>query len=212
MNVLEHLTMAAFAGWLEEHAGGGLDDLAFVVDGPLALFGEPSRLRRTFLLFWQRLAQRMLQHGGPYPVLLGVEKTGEFVDHAQAIAELVPPGHLMHLDMEYIQNYIRFKDVVYGIGNYFGRKFIYRTATEQTIVFTVPPIRASGLLPYRENDPFDWADYPTIGTTCKLLDHIGTRLHDDALIPLALAHKWAAYPLRTASNVLKLHARERLAT
>jgi hypothetical protein len=36
------------------------------------------------------------------------------------------------------------------------------------------------------------------------------RLYQDATIPVALAHKYAAYPLPTAGQVLKLHAEEHL--
>lgn len=50
----------------------------------------------------------------------------------------------------------------------------------------------------------------TLRPICGLLDRIGTRLYDDAVIPVALAHGWTAYPLRTAGTVLKLHAIEHL--
>jgi hypothetical protein len=46
--------------------------------------------------------------------------------------------------------------------------------------------------------------------TCSVLDAIGTRLYDDATILITLAHKYAAYPLTTAGQVLKLHAEEHL--
>ena len=46
--------------------------------------------------------------------------------------------------------------------------------------------------------------YPALRRTLLLLDEIGTRLYDNALIPVALAHSFAAYPLTTSTQVLRL--------
>jgi hypothetical protein len=210
MMVLEQLALACLARSIQKKSPSALDDLAFVADGPLALFGEPARLRRTILTFWQMLSSKVIEQRGQPPLVLGVEKTGEFVEHARDLGELLEPGHLMSLPLDYIQRYISFKNSNYGEGTYFGRKFIYRTTDERTIVFSVPPLASTGVLPYGSG-PLDLGDYPTLGPTCRLLDRIGTRLHDDALIPVALAHRWAAYPLRTAGTVLRLHAEQHLA-
>lgn len=211
MMVLEHLALACLARSIQKKSPSALDDLAFIADGPLALFGEPARLRKTILTFWQMLSSKVIEQRGQPPLVLGVEKTGEFVEHARDLGELLEPGHLMCLPIDYIQSYISFKNSNYGEGTYFGRKFIYRTTDERTIVFSVPPLASRGVLPYGSG-PLDLADYPTLGPTCRLLDHIGTRLHDDAVIPVALAHRWAAYPLRTAGTVLRLHAEEHLSS
>jgi hypothetical protein len=68
---------------------------------------------------------------------------------------------------------------------------------------TIPPLGALGAMP---EDPFRMQDYPTLGATCDVLDRIGTRLYQDATIPVALAHEFAAYPLESAGRVLKLYA------
>jgi hypothetical protein len=210
MMVLEHLALACLARSIQKKSPSALDDLAFVADGPLALFGEPARMRRTILTFWQMLSSKVIEQRGQPPLVLGVEKTGEFVEHARDLGELLEPGHLMSLPLDYIESYISFKNSKYGEGTYYGRKFIYRTTDERTIVFSIPPLGGMSVLPYGSGS-LDLADYPTLGPTCRLLDRIGTRLHDDALIPVALAHRWAAYPLRTAGTVLRLHAEEHLA-
>ncbi len=72
---------------------------------------------------------------------------------------------------------------------------------------TVPPSAALGAAP---TDEFSPADYPTLRATCDVLDRIGTRLYENATIPVALAHRWCAYPLAQATEVLKLHAEEHL--
>jgi hypothetical protein len=59
-------------------------------------------------------------------------------------------------------------------------------------------------------DRSDPAHYPTLRRTLALLDSIGTQLYDNALIPVALAHSFAAYPLTTSTKVLRLLTEETL--
>jgi hypothetical protein len=116
---------------------------------------------------------------------------------------------LMILDDDYVERYITFKGgpKSHGHDTHYGRHFFYRGAGRQIYVLTVPPLGHLGA--EREGD-FDVDDYPTLRATCGVLDSIDTRLYEDATIPIALAHRYAAYPLVTAGQVLKLHAEEHL--
>ena len=89
----------------------------------------------------------------------------------------------------------------------YGRHFYYRGINGQMYTITVPPLGHVGA---EAHGAFTAEDYPTLRATCSVLDRIGTRLYQDATIPVALAHKYVAYPLATAGRVLKLHAEEHL--
>ncbi len=211
MLILEHLTLLAFGRFVLAETPAALGSVAFIADGPLALFGEPSRWRRPLIAAWHRLADVAVKKGLRPPLVIGIEKSGAFVEHARALGELLPAGCLMEMPVDYIAEYINFKNTNYGVGNYYGRKFAYCTIDARIVVFSVPPLGKQGALPYGPGGASALADYPMLGATCRLLDQIGTRLYDDAVIPLALAHKWASYPLRTAGSVLKVHAKEHFA-
>ena len=210
MTVAEHLTYLAFLLHVFEKQRATLKHIAFITDGPLAIFGEPASLRFPFLRLLQTRSAQMTADGHSPPLILGVEKTGEFVEHAAAIRQHIPLGTLMKLPSDYISDHIRYRDAPYGTETYYGRKFIYRTGDDRMLVLTVPPLAAVGTLAYTKTDTLDLNDYPTLRASCELLDKIGTRLFDDALIPIALAHHWAAFPLRTAGKVLKLHVERHL--
>ena len=74
----------------------------------------------------------------------------------------------------------------------------------------MPPL-TEGVVPYGQREHLFVADYPTLRATCELLDRIGTNLYEDALMPIALAHQYVAYPLQMATNVLKLFSEQHLA-
>lgn len=81
-------------------------------------------------------------------------------------------------------------------------------------MITVLPLEA-GFSPYPSDattDRSDPAHYATMKRTLMLLDQIGTQLYDNALIPVALAHSFAAYPLTTSTQVLRLLTERTLGT
>jgi hypothetical protein len=112
-------------------------------------------------------------------------------------------GCLIILNNEYVERYITFRDSPHGKDTYYGRHFLYRSRSGAMYTITVPPLGRVGALAI---DDFRPEDYPTLRATCEVLDQIGTRLYPDATIPVALAHQFAAYPLRSAGRVLKKHA------
>jgi hypothetical protein len=207
MSVAERFISLALLGHLLKHRPSLLGRMAFVTDGPLALFGEVAPIKRQLLRRLQRIAAELDGRGLGVPVIVGVEKSGMFVEHAQAIRPHVPEGQLMLLDNIYTERYITFRGSPHGKDTYYGRHFFYRAGGGQMYVMTVPPLGALGA---ETHGGFVLTDYPTLRATCGVLDAIGTRLYDDATIPVTLAHKYAAYPLSTAGQVLKLHAEEHL--
>jgi hypothetical protein len=150
--------------------------------------------------------------------MVGIEKSGAFVDHANAIADFMAPGSIMTLDNTYIAEKIRLRasDDVYGVDEFYGRRLFYKTSTDQMIVFTIPrvpagqPYEPAG--PDRTNPSEDLSSYPGLRAIVEALDRLQTRLYPNAVIPVALAHSEASLPLGTGRSVLTLLAQQHLGT
>ncbi len=204
MNVLELLTFLWQIHIFSAASGGRLfPHVAFILDGPLSMFGRPAGLKRYALRFLQNMHTAELNAGRVgLPVIIGLEKTGTIAEHAAHIRKHIPTGTLMCLPDRYIRDHIQHRagNRSYGYDTDYGRRFIYRATDGRVLVFSVPPLP--------EGEPIDDADnvdpnrYPTLFTSVKLLDRIGTLLYQDAVIPVALAHNFAALPLGTGSQVL----------
>ncbi len=207
LSVAERLILFTLLGHLQQRRPSALGQMAFITDGPLALFGEVAPIKRPLLRRLQRLASEQAARDFGLPVIVGLEKSGQFSEHAQAICEHIPEGQLMVLTDDYVTRYITFKGSPHGADTYYGRHFFYRARNGSIFTITVPPLGRPGATP---SDPFSLQDYPTLRATCEVLDRIGTRLYENATIPVALAHQWCAYPLAAAGQVLKLHAEEHL--
>jgi hypothetical protein len=207
MSVVERLITLGFLDHVHARMRGAVGDLALVTDGPLALFGEVAKLKTGLLRRIQTVASELRAEGLRLPVIVGIEKTGVFAEHARAIRNHIPPMTLMAPDHDYVERYITFRGSPHGSETYYGRHFFYRSCDRRIYVITVPPLGRPDAVPH---EPFRPHDYPTLGSTCALIESIGTRLYDNATIPLVLAHRFAAFPVETAGQVLRLHVEQHL--
>ena len=84
--VVEHLAMVNIMRFFEERGlWNAFRTTAFVMDGPLAIFGMPAWLKSHVQNEVTRLHGLALEHGGPGVLLFGVEKSGMFLDHLTAL-------------------------------------------------------------------------------------------------------------------------------
>jgi hypothetical protein len=194
-------------------ARGGrmLSQTAFVLDGPLSVFGQAAGLKRYALSFLQALHQAQTDAGrAGLPIVVGLEKTGRTADHARLIIDHVPPRTVVLLPDSYIYDRIQPNPGrrAYGYDTDFGRRFLYRTRDGAMLVLSVPPLPDG--TPMDDAETVDVTHYPMLKPTLAFLDRVGTLLYTDAVIPVALAHNFAALPLGVGSTVLRTLAQDSL--
>jgi hypothetical protein len=212
MSVLEVLVFLwQIRSFAKARGGRVLSQTAFVLDGPLSVFGQAAGLKRYALSFLQALHQAQTNAGRPgLPIVVGLEKTGRTADHAKLIVEHVPRRHLVLLPDSYIYHRIQPNPGrrAYGYDTDFGRRFLYRTLDGRMLVLSVPPLPSG--TPIDDADTVNILHYPTLKPTLAFLDRVGTMLYTDAVIPVALAHNFAALPLGVGSSVLRTLAQDSL--
>ncbi|MFT3921027.1 MAG: DNA double-strand break repair nuclease NurA [Myxococcales bacterium] len=186
--------------------------LAFMLDGPLAVFGHPAWLSAAITKELQRINVKVRQLTGNDLLILGVEKTGEFVSHFDHIDQTEQPGEeyfprrgYQLLTDKYIKERVKFSDSDkrYGADTYFGRKLFYKTSKGGRIVATIPFLTA-------EQDTIQSDDislYPQFSAVCALLDKLVSSRFQNALTPLVAANAQAAIPLELGAKVLQQLAR-----
>jgi hypothetical protein len=210
MNVAERLMTLSYLDLFHSQAKQpvqALQQTIFITDGPLALFGGVAPLKRRFHEYLQELYLEYSRRQLTIPMLVGIEKSGRFVEHAELIKELIPKGNVMRLTTPYINKMTaRPEGNVYGRDEFYGRRFIYRTTSGDPLVITVPP--RSGVLPYEGDEAEDFESYPLLRVICEVLDGVRTRLYPNAVIPVALAHNSAALPLGVGQSVLRALAQK----
>lgn len=209
MSVIELLVLVGLATLLwEQSRQRALPRTLFIVDGPLAVFGTPAKLRGRALQYFQAMGDST---PGVGPYVCGLEKTGALVDYARQLARhnILKNGELLVCDEQVIARVVNANNArAYGKETYWGRKFVYRALDGRVVVPTVPPPIGA---PYDGNggkpDP---GDYPTLPAILDVIDRTGSSMYVDGIIPVAAAHGKAAFPIGVGTDVLRLVATKRL--
>lgn len=188
--------------WLLRHTG-------IVVDGPLALFGNVAGLLSGFTEELHRINQSAKPFiNGEDLLLVGIEKTGFFVDHFEHLDRnndgsygAFPLGTVSLLTDTYIKNNIIFSKSTkpYGKDTYFGRKFFYKTLSGARIVGSIPFLDKS----HKDTSTANPDQYPRLGDTLGLLNQLVSSRFPNSLSPLISANAEAAIPMNLGSRVLE---------
>ncbi|MBW8010487.1 MAG: hypothetical protein FVQ83_04480 [Chloroflexi bacterium] len=215
VQVLERILVIHILRWLEKNQLLWLlRHTGIVVDGPLALFGYVAGLLPGFIKELNRLNQVAKQFTDGQDILLvGVEKTGLFVNHFENIDRnkegtygAFPTGNVALLDDAYIKENIIFSKSTkpYGRDTYFGRKFFYKTPNGARIVGSVPFLNNKD----RDLSKAELVQFPRLADILSLLNQLVSSRFPNSLSPLISAHAEAAIPMNLGSRVLEELARK----
>lgn len=215
MNAVEHLLIATFVRMLFHHQPQVLADMAFVLDGPLAVFGQPASISFSLVSFYHRIAEELQRKGLRPPIIIGLQKEGQVMEHARSIAKFLPNGTFRVVDDEYRNAFIApVNNNNFGTETYFGQDFIFKT--EKGSIFTVG-------LPYPASQKSASAEFSklkadlqrygnTLARAFDVIRHFELDLYENAVIPVALAHRHASISLTPGGKVLDLVTKNGLAS
>lgn len=185
-----------------------IGEILFVKDGPLAFFGQTAPLSAPFRELAKFLSNQPdpeTKNGSNRALLnvVGLEKSGAFVDHAIQIESQIPAATLLPLSNDYIYKYIIPGDPSspdpYGGNTYWGAKLIFKAIDGNVYVATVPTgdFQLSPKV----------TDYLNLPDILGVLGLLRCSMYDNALVPIALANKLVSLSDFPSSRILESFAR-----
>ena len=217
MNVVEHLVVATLIRMLGHLQPESLSKMGFFIDGPLAIFGQPARIHARLMQLYHRVNKYLNSKGFPAPVILGIQKSGQVAEHAKSISRYLSSGTIKIIDDEYRARWIKGVDSKtdnFGHETYYGQDFIYKTKSGK--VFTLA-------IPYPFEKKFNRKDFSsekaiidlygeTLSRVLGVVQLFELELYEDAVVPVALAHRHASISLVPGGKVLDLVTKHGLNT
>ena len=195
-------------GWLMT-----LRRVAFMMDGPLAVFSTSSWLTKAIIIELRRLNELAKKSTKQDLIILGIEKTGTFVNHFEDLdttkdggTDKFPKQAALLLHDEYIKKNIIFSESPkpYGKDTYFGRKFFYKTSLGYKIVPSVTFFNE-----YQQNlATANPNQFTRLADVMNLLDQVVSSRYRNAVTPLVSAHAEASIPLNLGRRIFEDIARE----
>jgi hypothetical protein len=173
-----------------------LREILLIKDGPLAFFGVVAPLRKPMHELMAYLAE--MDNGQPLVCLVGLEKSGAFVDHAALIESDLERGHCLLLDNDYIYKYIQPGDPntqAFGFNTYYGSKVIYKNDRGDIFVATIPT------RVYKNS--FNLGDLLNAAEVLQVVGELRCSMYDNALLPVVLANRLVSLADVPSSEILK---------
>src|SRR5690554_387645 len=139
--LIEQMILVHFMRFIFKYQKRLLNEFLFIADGPLSFSGQTANMNAPM----RNLCNHLLQTNNLF--IVGLEKSGPFVEHAQEISSpstgypLLPRGKCILPSNNYIYKYIIPGDpsrMHYGSTSYYSGKVIFHSKNGQILVLTVP--------------------------------------------------------------------------
>lgn len=188
-----------------------LSSIAFFIDGPLAVFGTCAWISRPLMRYYEQVNQTLRDAGHPNLTVLGLQKTGQLADYFNIIDKYVPNGSVYTVLDSYRYKYIiASRDpskTGFGDETYYGQDFLYKTSSGRNFIVGIPyPFTHKGN--HSEGNfhklKTDTRRYPNLDRTLALIKSFETDLYTNAVIPIALAHRYTAISAQPGGKVLDI--------
>lgn len=215
MNAIEHLMLGAYILQVFDVHPGALSDIAFILDGPLALFGEPAKLSFRLQALIHKVNMRLAELNLSSMLVIGLQKTGGLMDHALLLERFLDDGMLRLVDDDYRNTYITGSDSPasnFGNETYYGQDFLFKTERGRMFNFALPyPFPDKNHNGGGKSFALAKAEIERYGDqvqrACDLIRYFEMDLYDNAIVPVALAHRHASISLVPGGQVLNLLVR-----
>ncbi|WP_432723886.1 hypothetical protein R0381_000737 [Jeongeupia wiesaeckerbachi] len=211
MNCIEHLLLVALIRQVFESDARALSKMAFIMDGPLAIFGQPAKLHARIMEFLYKVNARLTELNQEPLLLMGLQKTGNVMDHANLISRFLPSGVIRILDDDYRNKYIAGNETPaanFGNETYYGQDFLFKTERGRIFNFAIPYVLShKGLVngvcfSQLKSDPKAYGSL--VKRACDFIRHFELDLFENAIVPVALAHRHASISIIPGGKVLDI--------
>lgn len=212
MNVTEHLLVVSCVRTLLDIDPVGLSSMGFIIDGPLAIFGQPAKIHAPLMAFYHQVVTVLNNRGLAPPVIIGLQKDGQVMEHARAINRFVKPESYRPVDDTYRSEFIKGNEMLnanFGHETYYGQDFIFKTESGRIFTVGIPYPFPNKLNPAefakKKIDPANYGEM--LARAFSLIKYFEFDLYENAVVPIALAHRHASISLVPGGKVLDLVTR-----
>ena len=180
--LLEQMLLVQWIKAIHDIKPSLMEEVLFIKDGPLAFFGPTANLYKPMRALMRYLLEP--NAAGASLRLVGVEKSGAFVEHAAAIQDQMEKGTLLIPPNPYIYRYIvpgTSTTQEYGSSTYYGSKVIFKDWDGSVYVLTLPAVDYQ--------PPHAASDFAELADVLTTVGSLKCHMYENALVPVALVNR-----------------------
>jgi hypothetical protein len=206
-NVIEHIIIVHCIKEIVARKPSFLKRFLFIKDGPLGFFGQTAKLHKDM----RELCNLYIKD---YSLkLVGLEKSGSFVEHAEQISSgdnaCLLKGQALPLFNNYIYKHILpgpstreelDKLPAYASTSYYSGKLIYRSKSDRVWVLTIPIENCEKIKVLNKYS------FSNLDEILNVVEHLKCDMYDNAIVPIALVNQLVSLANHPSSNMLEKFA------
>ena len=161
--------------------------------------------------YYNEVNSRLRRERYPYITVIGLQKTGQLADYFGIIDRYIPDNVVLPVEDEYRYKYVIAgrdpSQTGFGDETYYGQDFLYKTSNGKRFVVVLP-------YPFSSKRDLEECNfhkiktglsrYLNLGRALELIRNFETDLYANAVIPVALAHRYTAISAMPGGKVLDL--------
>lgn len=206
-NVIEHIIVVHCIKEIVTRKPSFLKRFLFIKDGPLGFFGQTARLHKDM----RELCNLYIKE---YSLkLVGLEKSGSFVEHAEHITSGEDACLLKGQALALFNNYI-YKHILpgpsseeelnklspYASTSYYSGKLIYRSHSDRVWVLTIPIHHCDEIKVLNRNS------FSNLDEILNIVDHLKCDMYENSIVPIALVNQLVSLANHPSSKMLEKFA------
>jgi len=199
-NAIEQMIIVYLIKQILEIKSELLQETLFIKDGPLAFFGQTANIHKPM----RKLIGYLLKHHNIF--LVGLEKSGSFVEHAIQASQNLSTNQYMILGNNYIYKYIipekSEADKPYASTSYYGHKVLFKSKDENMYVTTIPSAEL-----FVEPKT---SDLKNVEVLLRNISALKCDLYSNSLVPVVLANKLVSLASHPSSDLLRTFVQKSL--
>lgn len=191
-NTIEQLYIVELIKFFYEKNKAALANIVFIKDGALAFFSKTFRLCEHFRKMFAYFSSANISVN-----LIGLEKSGTFVEHANLISEKLVKGKYYVFNEDYIRKYVEplTTATIYGSNTYYGKKIMFKTETGDVLVAVIP------VKQYVAETKI--SDLINVEVCLNTVSKLRCNMYDNSLVPIAIINKLVSIAALPSANILE---------
>lgn len=181
LSAIEQILMVSLIRAIYVRNPKKLSEFLFILDRPLAFFGQTANLHKPMRDLIYHITSKGISLN-----IVGLEKSGAFVEHAKVLkeSEYLKRGQYMLLSNDYIYSHILSKnsntDAFYGRTTYYGGKIIFYSREGNINVCTIPIDDYENIKNPRPQN------FLNLDIALTMLEKLKCDMYEDAVLPISL--------------------------
>ncbi len=186
-----------------------LSGMMFVINGPLAVFGNPAWVHGSLMKIIYEINEELEKTGLDKMMVIGMHNSSEVLSYANYLCKYLEPNSLLAVSDEFRNKYITFarkeSSTTFGAETYYGQDFIYKTSNGKIKVFSIPyPFKGKDDLQNFKVEKSNINNYKDMNRYLKFIEDFDCDMFDNTIIPSLLAKKYSVINLQPGSKVLDI--------